>query len=545
MLATALVAFFYFATSPAIAAAQELTPSSEPGWTSLLPALVAIVLAIAMRQVLVALTIGVWLGALLISGGDVWASFVALLNTHIVGAVADKGHASILVFSLLLGGMIGVVTRSGGGAGLAKGVTRWATSSRRGALMTWFMGLVVFFDDYANALIVGSSMRPIADRLRISREKLAFVVDATAAPVSSIALISSWIAVELAYIGDEFKALGIEMDAYTAFVKSLPYRFYPWLMLFFVFWLSVAKRDFGPMAKAEKLARAGSPTLRSEAPVLSDESKTMGNGGWVQAVFPIAIVMVVAAGVMYFDGSGKVVAAGKEVTLQAVFGEASSTLALLVAAGAGSLVAVLTTWLGKALSFDATMDAWLDGVKDMMIACLVLVLAWSLGGICEELGTAQYLTTLVGAWVSPALVPAVIFVLSAAMSFATGTSWGTMAILFPLVIPLAHNLAPGDSLVLLGSVSAILSGSVWGDHCSPISDTTILSSMAAGCDHIAHVQTQLPYALTVGMVSLLVGEIGVGLGWYPVWGGLLIGAASLVLILRTFGQKIDDYVPIE
>ena len=527
---------------PSVALAEDIVPQLSPDWTSILPPLVAITLAIATRQVLVALTVGVWLGALLIVDGKIGSSFVRLLDTHIVGAVADKSHASILVFSLLLGGMIGVITKSGGGVGLAKRVTRWATTSRRGSLMGWFMGLLVFFDDYANALIVGSSMRSISDRLRLSREKLAFIVDATAAPVSSVALISSWIAVEVAYIGDEFKALGIEMDAYTAFIQSLPYRFYPWLMLFFVFWVSLRGRDFGPMARAEKRARAGEGHQEMDMATVAMAPQE-GRGGWVQAVLPIATVMIVATGVMVADGHAKLSFAGESITLRGIFGEASSTTALLISAGAGSVMAVLTSYFGRALSFTETIDAWLDGLKDMLLACLVLVLAWALGGICKELHTAQYLTHLVGDWVMPALVPAVIFVLSAAMSFATGTSWGTMAILFPLVIPLAYNLAPGDEVILLGSVSAILSGSVWGDHCSPISDTTILSSMATGCDHIAHVRTQLPYAMAVGIVSLIIGEIGVGLGLYPAWVALIIGALMLVAVLRLFGTKIDDYEP--
>ena len=510
----------------------------SPEWTSVLPPLVAIGLAVLFRQVLVALSAGVFLGACLVADGRIGEAVVRFFDTYIVGALADADHASIIVFSLLLGGMIGVITKSGGGAELATVVTRRATTSRRGGVVTWAMGLVVFFDDYANALIVGSSMRSISDRLRISREKLAFIVDATAAPVSSVALVSSWIAVEVGYIADQFQSLGIEDDAYIAFIKSLPYRFYPWLMLFFVLWVAMSGRDFGPMAKVERAARSGAQPQRSEAPP-SEQVR----GHWIHAVIPIFSLIVIATTVMVYDGWLKVVDAGNEPTLRAVFGAASSTKALLISAGAGSLLAVLSAWVGRVMSFSNLTDAWGDGVKSMMTACMILVLAWALGDICKALQTAEFLTQSIEGMLQPALVPAVVFVLSAVVSFATGTSWGTMAILFPLVVPLAHGLAPNDMVILLGSISAILSGSVWGDHCSPISDTTILSSMATGCDHVAHVRTQLPYAMAVGLVSLVVGEIGVGLGLYPVWVGLVVGAVLLVVILRVLGQRVPDYAP--
>ncbi|MEZ4288280.1 MAG: Na+/H+ antiporter NhaC family protein [Polyangiales bacterium] len=191
----------------------------------------------------------------------------------------------------------------------------------------------------------------------------------------------------------------------------------------------------------------------------------------------------------------------------------------------------------RVMRLPETMDALVEGMQAVLLACTVLVLAWTLGAMCKELKTADYLVLMLNDVMHPMFMPAAVFVVAALISFATGTSWGTMAILFPLVVPLVHALAPGDEALLLGAISSVLSGAVWGDHCSPISDTTILSSMGSGCDHIAHVRTQLPYALVVGAVSLLVGEIGVGLGLYPVWVALLLGVAILILVVRFMGTK--------
>ncbi len=241
-----------------------------PGWVSILPPLLAIGLALLFRHVLVALFLGVWLGALLLADLSPIMSFARLLDTHLVGAMADRGHASILLFSLLLGGMLGLMTQSGGAKGLAAWASTDTRSRRRGQLTTWFLGLLVFFDDYANSLLVGASMRPVTDRLRISREKLAFIVDATAAPVASLALISSWIGVEVGYIADQFAHLGIERDAYLTFIETIPFRFYPILMLLFVFWVSFRGRDFGPMRRAEERSLVQGLVSRPGAQPASD-----------------------------------------------------------------------------------------------------------------------------------------------------------------------------------------------------------------------------------------------------------------------------------
>lgn len=517
------------------------------GFWALLPPLMAILLALLLRQVILALFFGVWAGALVVAGFDPLQSLLRSFDHYIVSAVADEDHASILVFSLLLGGMIGLITRSGGGLGLAAWVTKRAKTSKSGQLATWGLGIAIFFDDYANSLLVGSSMRPITDKLRVSREKLAFLVDATAAPVASIALVSSWIGVEVGYIAEQFAEQGIEADPYVAFLQTLPYRFYPWLMLFFGLLIVWTRRDFGRMYAAESRARETGKLLADgarPASEFSDEdlgaSKMGSTPRPLNAIIPVVVVVLVAIVGMYLDGRATVLDAGDEPTLRNIFGNASSLKALLWASALGGIAAFACTLGSRALGLADTVDAWMDGLKAMLTACVILVLAWSLGAICKDLHTADFVISALGDWLPPGLLAAAVFLVAAAVSFATGTSWGAMAILFPLVVPLAHGVAPGDMNVMLGAVSSILAGSVWGDHCSPISDTTIMSSMATSCDHVDHVRTQLPYALVVGVVSLICGEVATGFGLYPAWVGLIVGAVVLVVIVRFVGKPVPE-----
>lgn len=515
-----------------------------PAWLSILPPLLAIGLALILRQVVIALVAGVWLGAFFVSGYDLLGSLLATADTYAVQSLGDTDHASIIVFSLLLGGMIGVVTRSGGGLGLASLATRYAKDGRSGMMATWGMGLLIFFDDYANSLLVGSSMRPITDRLRVSREKLAFLVDATAAPVASIAIVSSWVGVEVGYIADQYAALGLEGDAFMLFLESVLYRFYPLLMLFFVVMLAWSRRDFGPMYEAELRARTEGKLLADGAEPasdFSDDAMLSGTPRAMNAVVPVVLVVLVALGGMYTTGLAGTDAV--DASLSDIFGNANSYAALLWASFLGGIAALAMATASKALSLRGAMDAWLDGVKSMALACIILVLAWALGAVCKELQTAQFVIQGIGPWLDPVFLPAVVFVVAAAVSFATGTSWGTMAILFPLVVPMAHELAPGVHHIMLGAIGSILAGSVWGDHCSPISDTTIMSSMASSCDHVDHVRTQLPYAMTVGIVSLVIGELGTAAGLYPAWVGLVLGAVVLVLIVLSFGKPVPEYQP--
>lgn len=521
-----------------------------PGWVSILPPLVAVTLSLLTRQVLLSLGAGVFVGAWLVSGLDPVEGFVVMGQRYFVGALAHPQHATIVLFSLCLGGVVGVIQQTGGGLGLARMFRRAADGRKKGLLATWLMGLAIFFEDYSNALLVGSTMRPMTDRLGISRAKLAFVVDSTAAPVTSIALLSSWIGVELGHIADQYSALGIEQSAYLVFLETLPYRFYPILMLVFVFLVIVMGRDWGPMLVAEREALRALKPVEVPEPVLSAEREDAEGGRALFAVLPLSVVLCVTAWGFYRTGvAGWVLEHGPVgpggLGVQNVLSYSDSPTSLLWGALAGLVTAIVVPMAFRSHGLPEVMEGALGGMKSILIGALVLVGAWAIGAVCRDLGTGAWVASSLGAVVSPVWVPAATFVTAAFISFATGTSYGTMGILFPVAIPLAHGLigqasvgsGAADANLLTATVAAVLSGSVWGDHCSPISDTTVLSSISTGCDPVDHVRTQLPYALLVGGVSLVFGEIATGVwGWSP-WVGLVVGAGALVGALFFCGKN--------
>lgn len=530
--------------------AARVTMRFVPGWISLLPPLLAIGLAIVLRQVVVALFAGVFVGALVVYDFNVLSAALRVLDTYALAQLQNESYATLILFTLLLGGMVGIIGRSGGAQGIAASVTRFATSARRGQLTTWVLGWLVFFDDYANTLLVGPTMRPITDRLRVSREKLAFIVDGTSAPVASVALVSSWIGVEVGYISAELQSLSLDQDAYWVFVQTLPYRFYPFLMLFAGFMLVVMGRDFGPMWEAEKRARSeGKLVAAGATPATDFDDASMAPPAdkphrWHNAAVPLLAVLVTVLVGLYVTGREAVGASGDAATLPNIIGNADSFKALLWGSFIGCVAAILMAAGGRILSLADTMLAWVAGLRSMLFALVILVLSWSLGQICKsDLHTGEYLVRVLSGALHPGAIPVLVFLVAAFTSFATGSSWGTMGILFPLVVPLAHGLAPNDSAILLGAISSILAGSVWGDHCSPISDTTILSSLAASCDHLDHVRTQIPYAVMVAVVGMLLGDVpSAFFGWYSPWIGMVLGAAALVLLIRVLGKPVPDAV---
>lgn len=512
----------------------------EPQLASLLPPALAVLLALFLKRVIPALLAAVVSGAFVFSGGAPLPAARALVADFLAQAVFDLSHVCIVGFSLLLGGMIGVMGISGGSAALAAWVGRRATTRERGQLATWCLGMVVFFDDYANSLLVGSALRPTTDRLRVSREKLAFLVDATSAPVASLALVSSWIGVEVAHISEQYAALGLSGDGYLVFLKTLPYRSYPILMLGFGLFIAFTGRDFGPMLKAERAAFLGeqlAPHPQAESRAHTVQDPEQGTVSLRNSLLPIAVLLLLTFLGMVLDGVLALNERGLPVTPRAIFENARSYLALFWACFFSGALAVSLAL--RTERWSEVKRAWLKGAGSMTIACSILLLAWMLSAECRALGTADYLVGSLKSELSPALVPATVFLLSALTSFSTGTSWGTMAILFPLAIPLAHGLAPGREDILLASVSSVLSGSVFGDHCSPLSDTTIMSSLSSGCDHLAHVRTQLPYAFVIGLVSVVVGELGVGFGLYGPTTALLVGLAFVALLVRGVGRRSD------
>ena len=537
---------------------DELDPTLIPGWFSVLPPILAILLALIFREVITALFAGVWLGALAVAGFNPLKATGRLIDQFVVPALTDADHVAILVFSLLLGGMVGIIARNGGTMGIVESVTPFARTAKRGKIATWAAGLAIFFDDYANTLIVGNTMRPITDRLRISREKLAYIVDSTAAPVAALVPISTWVGYEISLISDGLRIAAeqnpngadviLSQNPFDLFLQTIPFLFYPILAVLFVLMTSVMNRDFGPMAESELRAATKGELHKPGATLATDTSSELMSPKkgltyrWWNAALPVLTVIVVVLAGLYTTGRTSV---GPDASLREVFAEADPFSTLLWGSLAGCLVAILISIGQRMLTVQECIDAWLGGMKAMMIAMIILTLAWSLGSVTEAIGTAQYLSLLLSDRVSLQLIPLIVFVTCAAMAFATGTSWGTMAIMLPLVIPLTVSLGGaatypgGDQMeILLGATASVLAGAIFGDHCSPISDTTILSSTASACDHMDHVRTQLPYAVLVGLIGMLLGNVGTAYG-LPPWGALLGGVFLLFLFLQFRGRVVS------
>lgn len=497
----------------------------EFGWLSLLPPLIAIVLALITKEVLISLFIAVFLGGIILTGSLV-GGFANALNTQLVGALTDSWNISILIFCLSIGGLIGIIDKNGGTRGIAQLLVKKSLNAKSAMLSTFFLGLAIFFDDYANSLIVGNTMKGITDNVGVSREKLAYIIDSTAAPVSSMAFISTWVGMEVGLIQSGLSKLNLDMGAYDVFFKSIPYRFYSILALVFVFMVILLNRDFGPMLKAEKkaiLKQKISPDLE-----LEDERTSH----WINAVFPILIVLVTTLLGLYYNGGGFT-----GIGLSEAFSNADASVVLLWASFLGLITAAIQSVLGKRLTLKETSEAFVEGVQSMAVPAMILSLAWALGNVNEALGTANYMVSILGKNVAPFLIPLLMFIIPALVAFATGTSWGTNAIVMPMAIPLAYM--SGGSSLMVATIGAVLTGAVMGDHISPISDTTIMSSMASGCDHLSHVKTQMPYALFVAFVSILFGFIPAGLGLSPIV-SILLSSLGLGAGLLYFGEKTRE-----
>ena len=521
-----------------------------PLWMSVLPPLVAIVMALLIKEVISSLFVGILTGTFLMalyagqgSAEALGGGLLRVVDTYVVGSLNDFDHVQIIVFTLLIGGMVRIITANGGMQGVVNWLSRRAKGPCSGQLMTFLMDLCVFFDDYSNTLVVGNTMRPIADKLKVSREKLAYIVDSTSAPVVAVAFVTTWIGAELSYIQDGINVIGLDMSAYSVFFRSLAYSFYPLLTLGFVLMIILSGRDFGPMLKAERKARTASV---SEAQTTGNESKP---AHIVDALIPLLVLIIGTIVGLVVTGYDAAVwhdeSLGFFSKLSATIGAANSYQALLWSSLLSLLTAIVLTLLRGTLAFGKVMDEMVEGFKTMFNAVLILTMAWSIALITKDMHTAEFVSQLLLKWsLSPMLVPALTFVLAALIGFSTGTSWGTMAILYPLILPSSWLLCQEQGLSIEATmplfynvVASVLAGAVMGDHCSPISDTTIMSSLASQCNHLQHVSTQMPYALTVGGVALLIGVLPTAMG-LPSWVAFLMGFVALGLIVRLVGKKV-------
>lgn len=512
-------------------------------WWSLIPPLVAIFIALAFKQVVLALFISIWSGAWILSGMDTTAVFKGFLFTisdHILPAAANPDHMSIILFSLLIGGMVGIITDNGGTRGVIAAVTNFVKTRVAGQIATSVMGFIVFFDDYANTMVVGNTMRPLTDKLKISRAKLAYLVDSTAAPVATVALVSTWIGAMVGYIQQAEEAIpGFAESPYLTFVNSLPYNFYAFFTIFFVLVIAISGRDFGPMltSRVERYKAEFDPKYDKyqlfKEKLKKDEVEKQTSSAW-NAIIPILILVIGTILGLFTTGQGD--------NIQDIIATADSYSSLLWGSLCALAAAIVLTIIQKMMKFEDTIKAMMNGMHIMFDGLLVLVLAWGLSEITVQLGTADFLIEVFQGNLNPIWLPAIVLVLSFITSFATGSSWGTMGILMPLVLPLTYSLCQelgitGDDLnqIFYASTAAVLAGSVWGDHCSPISDTTILSSIATQCDHLEHVKTQLPYAMVTGITSLVATflVINVGLHWSI---GYLIGFTAMGFIVWKWGK---------
>ena len=535
---------------------KSVTPI--PLWWSIIPPLLVIVLALVFKEVLGSLLLGIFAGAIMVAsymhGASEWyRGFFAAMDGYIIDALYDRGHLSVIVFSVVIGGIVALVSKNGGMQALVHAVSKKTNSPKRLQLSTYFLGLAIFFDDYANTLVVGNTMRPLSDRMRISREKLAYIVDSTAAPVASIALITTWIGAELGYIEGALDSIDHSalagLSPYAVFMASLQYAYYPVFALLLILVLILSGRDYGPMYRAERHARkegsgplAGTGSDVEELKPSKDIPLRKRN-----ALIPVAVLVFgTLIGLLVTGYSADIwndASLGFGEKLSLTIGDSDSYRALLWASISGLIVAVLMSTAQGILSYSKAVSTAVDGFKTMIDAVLILVLAWALAALTQQMHTADYLAGLATGSLAPWAIPAITFLMAALVAFSTGSAWGTMAILYPLILPLSWELSMAEGLgsaqalaLFFNATSCVLAGAVLGDHCSPISDTTILSSLATQCDHIAHVRTQLPYALSAGGVALLFTMLSAAFE-LPFWLNYSLGLGLLILLVFLLGKR--------
>ena len=450
---------------------------------SLLPPIIAIVLSLLTKEVYSSLFVGILSGALIYSNGNLWNMVLTTFDT-MISKICDSWNVGILIFLVMLGMMVSLVNKAGGSAAYG----RWASKhikTKAGALVsTSVLGMLIFIDDYFNCLTVGSVMRPVIDKFKISREKLAYIIDSTAAPVCIIAPISSWAAA--------VSSIAPEGEGLNLFIRSIPYNLYALLTLLCVVVTSVMGLDFGKMRMVELAAAS----KESEENAAADETK----GAVLDLMLPIGVLIVSCITAMIYTGGFFDAESGCYHNFVEAFAGCDASQGLVLGAFVTIVMTMLLYLPRRVLTFTQFTDSFVDGFKAMVPAILILTFAWTLSGITNQLGAKIYVAELVRGTASglASLLPAIIFLIGVGLAFSTGTSWGTFGVLLPIVCA----VFPSGELMVI-SVSACLAGAVCGDHCSPISDTTIMASAGADCNHIGHVSTQLPYALTVAGVSFL------------------------------------------
>ena len=482
MLSTTFV--FAAEVEPAVSNADRF------GLFTLISPIVAIVLAFITKNVVISLFIGVLSGGFILNltGFNVFGALTQAFLDFIdraLNSLADPWNAGIIMQVLVIGGVINLVAKMGGANAIAETLANKAKTAKSTLLITWFLGICVFFDDYANSLIVGPIMRPVADKMKISRERLAFIIDATAAPIAGLAIISTWIGLEVSLISEGFETIGVEASGFGVFLQTIPYRFYNILILAFIVITTITLREFGPMRKAEIAARKSKDLAGEEVVATSSHMDELEPKEGVKlsiwnAIVPIGALIISAVVAFYYSGYSTIMA-GDDTAIQAIitnsplsfkailetFAASDASVALFQSALFASIVAIIMSVCKKIFTISEAIEAWVDGMKGLIITGVILILAWSLGSVIKELGTAQYLVEALNGAIPAFLLPSLIFVLGAVISFSTGTAYGTMSILMPLAIPLAYKINPEMSFVIV-STSAVFTGTIFRDHRCPI-----------------------------------------------------------------------------
>jgi Na+/H+ antiporter NhaC len=524
-------------------------------WYSIVPPVLAILLAFLTHHVLLSLGIAIFVGGLLTQvphaplSAAAWLEGFKSVGIYFANTVTSKSNLQILAFIPPIFVMIEVVIASGGFKGIILWLLKWVKGRKSAQLATALMGILCFIDDYTNAIIVGSMMQPITDRFRVSREKLAFIVDATSAPVAGLAVISTWIAYEVGLLGQIAEELEIGRSGYSLFFDALSFRFYCLLMIAFVFVHIILGRDFGPMKTAEDSAKAKGPGENSQAgpsqnaPDSSTPAVAQQSARAIKALVPLAGLVLFHLTGLWVDGGGPAMLRQGGSLLNWVYwrdvisAAENTTLILDYAALFGLALALLCSQLFGSLSMPVISNCFKRGFKRAMIPFVILILAWSLKNCCDSLKTGEFLTAILAGRVSPHWFPPAVFLVASVTSFATGTSYGTMAILIPTAIPVAFALDGNTyGLTTMISLGAVLDGAIFGDHCSPISDTTIMSSIASSCDLMHHVRTQLPYSLFVAGLALLFAYLPSAFGLAPGWSfllAILVMGCFFIFLFRT------------
>ncbi|MBQ9062509.1 MAG: Na+/H+ antiporter NhaC family protein [Eubacterium sp.] len=517
-----------------VAASTTNAETVQQSFWALVPPLIAIILALVTKEVYSSLFIGILAGSLFYSGFNFEGTITHIWQDGIITSLADSYNVGILVFLVILGVMVSLMNKAGGSAAFG----RWASTrikTRVGAqLATVALGCLIFIDDYFNCLTVGSVMRPVTDRHQVSRAKLAYLIDATAAPVCIIAPVSSWAAAVSSSVEG--------MNGFSVFIRAIPYNFYALFTILMMVLLTVMKADYGPMAVHERNALKGDLYTTPDRPYAnaqSDKADADKKGTVVDLLIPIiSLIVCCIIGMIYtggfFSGTGFVEA----------FANSDASVGLVLGSFFAFVITIVLYLVRRVMSFQECMDCLPEGFKSMVPAMLILTLAWTLNGVTSSLGARDYVAALVqhasesGGSLILSLLPAIIFLVGCFLAFATGTSWGTFGILIPIVVAAFANQP--DMMII--AISACMAGAVCGDHCSPISDTTIMASAGAQCNHLNHVSTQLPYALTVAGISCVTYVVA-GLSHSAVV-SLIVGAALLTFILwilkRTVKADVEE-----